>query len=87
MPYNAEERDRSPLNVILDQQCHASMADSWRRSFCGILPGFKPLVLDLTPASMTIMSSRCFRSKDAGAAWQIKFVRLATEPVFKTLGN
>ena len=22
MPYNAENRDRSPLNVMLDNQCH-----------------------------------------------------------------
>jgi hypothetical protein len=48
MPYVAEERDRSPLNVLLDQQCHcldggllAALA-LWRL-------GFKPLILDLVP--------------------------------------
>jgi hypothetical protein len=48
MPYVAEERDRSPLNVMLDEQCHcldggffASLA-LWRL-------GFKPLVIDLVP--------------------------------------
>lgn len=49
MPYIGEERDRSPLNVMLDGQCHcldggflAAMA-LWRI-------GFKPLLVDLVPA-------------------------------------
>lgn len=49
MPYIGEERDRSPLNVLLDKQCHcldggffAALA-LWRI-------GFKPLVIDLVPA-------------------------------------
>ncbi|PWH16638.1 MAG: hypothetical protein DDG60_03920 [Anaerolineae bacterium] len=48
MPYIAEERDRSPLHVMLDQQCHcldggflAALA-LWRL-------GFRPLLIDLTP--------------------------------------
>ena len=48
MPYIAEERDRSPLNVMLDGQCHcldggflAALA-LWRI-------GFKPLLIDLVP--------------------------------------
>lgn len=48
MPYVAEERDRSPLNVILDQQCHcldgglfAALA-LWRI-------GFMPILIDLLP--------------------------------------
>jgi hypothetical protein len=48
MPYMAEERDRSPLNVILDEQSHcldgglfAALA-LWRI-------GFKPLLIDIVP--------------------------------------
>ncbi|MBI1792760.1 MAG: hypothetical protein HYR70_01035 [Chloroflexi bacterium] len=48
MPYKAVERDRSPLNVMLDNQSHcldgglfAALA-LWRL-------GFKPLILDLAP--------------------------------------
>jgi hypothetical protein len=48
MPYIGEERDRSPLNVMLDGQCHcldggffAALA-LWRI-------GFKPLLIDLAP--------------------------------------
>lgn len=48
MPYIAEERDRSPLNVMLDNQSHcldggffAALA-LWRI-------GFRPLLIDLTP--------------------------------------
>jgi len=49
MPYNAEERDRSPLNVILDQQCHC-LDGGFLASILLWKQGFKPLVLDLTPA-------------------------------------
>lgn len=48
MPYIAEERDRSPLSVMLDNQCHcldggffAALA-LWRL-------GFRPLLIDLVP--------------------------------------
>ena len=48
MPYIGEQRDRSPLNVMLDQHCHcldggffAALA-LWRI-------GFKPLLIDLVP--------------------------------------
>lgn len=48
MPYIAEERDRSPLNVMLDAQCHcldggflAALA-LWRI-------GFKPQLIDIVP--------------------------------------
>jgi hypothetical protein len=48
MPYIGEERDRSPLNVMLDGQCHcldggflAALA-LWRI-------GFKPLLIDILP--------------------------------------
>ena len=48
MPYIGEERDRSPLNVMVDKQCHcldggffAALA-LWRI-------GFKPLLIDIVP--------------------------------------
>ena len=48
LPYKAEERDRSPLNVMLDGQCHcldgglfAALA-LWRI-------GFHPLMIDIVP--------------------------------------
>jgi len=48
MPYVGEERDRSPLNVMSDRQCHcldggffAALA-LWRM-------GFKPLLIDIVP--------------------------------------
>lgn len=48
MPYIGEERDRSPLNVMLDGQCHcldggflAALA-LWRI-------GYKPLLIDIVP--------------------------------------
>ncbi|MEO5887046.1 MAG: hypothetical protein ABIQ77_05225 [Anaerolineales bacterium] len=48
LPYIGEERDRSPLNVMLDGQCHcldggflAALA-LWRI-------GFKPLLIDIVP--------------------------------------
>ncbi len=49
MPYNAEERDRSPLNVILDKQCHCLDGGFLATLLLWNL-GFKPLVLDLIPA-------------------------------------
>jgi hypothetical protein len=48
MPYIAEERDRSPLNVILDGQCHCldgglfAVLALWRL-------GHRPLMIDLVP--------------------------------------
>lgn len=48
LPYIAEERDRSPLNVMLDEQCHCldgglfAVLALWRI-------GFRPLFIDLVP--------------------------------------
>jgi hypothetical protein len=48
LPYIAEERDRSPLNVILDRQCHCldgglfAVLALWRL-------GHRPLMIDLVP--------------------------------------
>jgi hypothetical protein len=49
MPYNAEERDRSPLNVILDGQCHC-LDGGFLAAILLWEIGFTPLVLDLVPA-------------------------------------
>ena len=48
MPYNAEERNRSPLNVILDKQCHC-LDGGFLASLLLWKLGFRPLVLDLVP--------------------------------------
>ncbi len=48
-PYNAEERDRSPLNVLLDGQCHCLDGGFLAALLLGRL-GHTPLVLDMTPA-------------------------------------
>jgi hypothetical protein len=48
LPYIAEERDRSPLNVLLDGQCHCldgglfAVLTLWKL-------GYRPLMLDLVP--------------------------------------
>jgi hypothetical protein len=48
MPYIAEERDRSPLNVMLEGQCHCLDG-----GFLAVLAlwqiGFKPLLIDIVP--------------------------------------
>jgi len=49
MPYNAEERDRSPLNVLLDKQCHC-LDGGFLAALLLWKIGFMPQVLDLTPA-------------------------------------
>lgn len=49
MPYNAEERDRSPLNVLLDKQCHC-LDGGFLAALLLWKIGFTPQVLDLTPA-------------------------------------
>ena len=48
MPYNAETRDRSPLNVILDHQCHCLDGGFLAALLLSKL-GHKPLVLALVP--------------------------------------
>ena len=49
MPYNAEQRNRSPVNVILDQQCHC-LDGGFLAALLLWKIGFTPLVLDLLPA-------------------------------------
>ena len=49
LTYKAEARDRSPLNVILDQQSHC-LDGGFLAALLLWKLGFKPLVLDLVPA-------------------------------------
>ena len=53
MPYNAEERDRSPLNVILDGQCHC-LDGGFLAAILLWNIGVTPLVLDLTNPSPSL---------------------------------
>jgi len=48
IPYIAEERDRSPLNVILDGQCHC-LDGGFFAALALWQIGFKPLLIDLVP--------------------------------------
>jgi len=48
MPYVAEARDRSPLNVILDGQCHC-LDGGFLAALLLWKLGFPPLVLDIVP--------------------------------------
>ena len=49
MPYKGEARDRSPLNVLLDKQCHC-LDGGFLAALLLWKLGHKPLVLDLVPA-------------------------------------
>jgi hypothetical protein len=86
MPYNAEERDRSPLNVILDQQCHC-LDGGFLAAILLWKLGFKPLVLDLTPAPALdddhVLALYQLEGR-WGAVAKSNFVQLGfREPVFK----
>ena len=88
MPYIAEERDRSPLNVMVDEQCHcldggflAALA-LWRI-------GFKPLLIDLVPdPGMDDDHVLALYQMDGrwGAVAKSNYVNLGfREPVYKNL--
>jgi hypothetical protein len=88
MPYIAEERDRSPLNVMLDRQCHcldggffAALA-LWRI-------GFRPLLIDLVPdPGMDDDHVLALYQVDGrwGAVAKSNYVNLGfREPVYKNL--
>ena len=47
-PYNAEERDRSPLHVLLDGQCHC-LDGGFLAALLLAKIGHPPLVLDMVP--------------------------------------
>ncbi|RJP52736.1 MAG: hypothetical protein C4583_06240 [Anaerolineaceae bacterium] len=48
MPYVGEERDRSPLNVMLDNQSHC-LDGGFLAALCLWRIGFKPLLIDIVP--------------------------------------
>ena len=48
MPYIGEERDRSPLNVMLDNQAHC-LDGGFLAALCLWRIGFKPLLIDIVP--------------------------------------
>ena len=48
LPYKGEERDRSPLNVMLDGQAHC-LDGGFLAALCLWRIGFKPLLIDLIP--------------------------------------
>jgi hypothetical protein len=86
MPYNAEERDRSPLNVVLDQQCHC-LDGGFLATILLWKLGFKPLILDLTPAPALdddhVLALYQLEGR-WGAVAKSNFVQLGfREPVFK----
>ncbi|NOT03920.1 MAG: hypothetical protein HOP27_04905 [Anaerolineales bacterium] len=88
MPYNAEERDRSPLNVILDQQCHC-LDGGFLAALLLWKLGFKPLVLDLTPVPALdddhVLALYQIEGR-WGAVAKSNFVQLGfREPVYKNL--
>ena len=48
LTYNGEERDRSPLNVMLDNQSHC-LDGGFLAALCLWRIGFKPLLIDIVP--------------------------------------
>jgi hypothetical protein len=48
MPYIGEVRDRSPLNVMLDRQCHC-LDGGFLAALCLWRIEFKPLLIDIVP--------------------------------------
>jgi hypothetical protein len=48
MPYIGEERDRSPLNVMLDGQCHC-LDGGFLAALALWQIGFRPLLIDIVP--------------------------------------
>lgn len=48
MPYIGEERDRSPLNVMLDGQCHC-LDGGFLAALCLWRIGHRPLLIDIVP--------------------------------------
>lgn len=86
-PYNAEERDRSPLNVLLDKQCHCldggflAALLLWRQ-------GHPPLVLDMVPEPGTDDDHVLALYKHGdhwGAVAKSNYVHLAyRDPVYRT---
>jgi hypothetical protein len=88
MPYKGEERDRSPLNVMLDGQCHC-LDGGFLAALCLWRIGFKPLLIDLVPDPGTdddhILALYQIEGH-WGAVAKSNYVNLGfREPVYKTL--
>src|SRR5512133_3015067 len=48
MPYNGDERDRSPLHVMLERQCHC-LDGGFLAALCLWQIGHQPLLIDIVP--------------------------------------
>ena len=88
LPYIGEERDRSPLNVMLDGQCHC-LDGGFLAALCLWRIGFKPLLTDLLPApGMDDDHVLALYRIDGrwGAVAKSNYVNLGfREPVYKSL--
>ena len=88
MPYVAEARDRSPLNVMLDGQCHC-LDGGFLAALLLWRLGFTPLVLDLRPdPGMDDDHVLALFGADGrwGAVAKSNYVNLGfREPVYKNL--
>jgi hypothetical protein len=88
MPYVGEERDRSPLNVMLDGQCHC-LDGGFLAALALWQIGFKPLLMDLVPdAGMDDDHVLALFQVDGrwGAVAKSNYVNLGfREPVYKNL--
>jgi hypothetical protein len=88
LPYKGEERDRSPLNVMLDGQGHC-LDGGFLAALCLWRIGFKPLLIDLVPDPGTdddhILALYRIEGR-WGALAKSNYVNLGfREPVYKTL--
>jgi hypothetical protein len=88
MPYIAEERDRSPLNVMLDEQCHC-LDGGFLAALALWQIGFKPRLIDLVPdPGMDDDHVLALYQVDGGwgAVAKSNYVNLGfREPVFRTV--
>jgi len=88
MPYKAEARDRSPLNVILDKQCHC-LDGGFLATLLLWKLGFKPLLIDIVPdPGMDDDHVLALYRIDGrwGALAKTNYINLGfREPVYKTI--
>ncbi len=88
MPYIGEERDRSPLNVMLEGQCHC-LDGGFLAALALWQIGFKPLLIDLVPEPGTD-DDHVLALYQADGRWgavaKSNYVNLGfREPVYKNL--
>jgi hypothetical protein len=88
LPYIGEERDRSPLNVMLDGQCHC-LDGGFLAALALWQVGFKPLLIDIVPdPGMDDDHVLALYQVDGywGAVAKSNYVNLGfREPVYKNL--